>query len=1116
MSDNSENGPIGIGRLPLKRTETVQQKHGASMAPGVRSSLTGRTMTRVLKPVPTSTRTQVPTSTRASVPTPTSTRAPTPTSTRAPTPTSTRAPTPTSTRAPAPTPTSTRAPTPTPTRVFSLDPDAESSDTAIATLRRDYPKLDPTDIRGLNPNPAKIAPGAFVPPTSTGFTRFIWTTYGRYSQYVEREIKSAAAALTTVDKDACKRRDPNKIETFYYQKFVRDYLGGGTPYRGLLIYHGLGSGKTCTSIAATEALIWGGRKTIWILTPATLNNNFRQELGKCGFFPLRKTNHWRFMPINPTTDVLALSWLTHGILGLPEESIVSQRGAWIPNPDAPSNWESLSAEEQAAIETQQKAHLNHRFKFIHYNGVSPEWLAEKATEGARTGKNMFDNSVVVVDEIHNLVRTINGTRLAGKTVAQIIDGGTEPREANWSTPIADETPGYRYPRGYSLYRLLTNAVGVKFIALSATPMINYAQELAILTNLIGGEYRVAEIAGVTVSDAATIKAWGDSRSDVDFCAMTDSMLTLTPVPFGFAKRVNPETGTREFVPTSAKKQDKNVKHSRERNMESWAASIVEDLIAKKMLGLSKEPAVIKVYPILPEDSEIFVDQFVDRATLAIKKPDVLKARVSGLISFYRGGGDELMPRTIRNDVVRVPMSSHMFKEYISVRKMELDMKTPEKKDTESAKASRSTKGRLDVDLYALATKPPQTGFLALSRAACNWAFPDEIERPDRNNIEQRKKLLGLAKKKKGDKKDDDVVDEEEDVATDVDTSDDAAAPDEPAGESTAVLDKDSKSIAKLLLRALDADADKFLNVGLLDCSPKYAAMVANIRKSPGPVLVYSQFLTLEGLGIFSAALRASPEEYYELDIVKQDGEWRIPDDIMDAAKDRDNRAARRPRYILYTGANSHEKRRLLLKLYNADLKGLPPTLSKQCAKLLRYGDAEDNRAGDVCRAFMITASGSEGISLANTRQVHIMEPYWNNVRLLQVIGRAIRLCSHMNLPWEDRTVEVFTYLSVFTAEQKLEAKEVMTADGRMTTDEVIFDIATKKQKLADGLFEIAQAAAVDCELHRREHGEVTKCFSFARKPGESDFMTHPNWRNDMSSMMVRAATAATTVRRKAP
>ena len=1146
MADSSDDDStpigLGLGHLPLKRVGNIRQQRKSTIA--MSGSLPGRA--RVPAPVPSPSRTKP----SARSPSPSRTKPSAPASTPSLSRAKPVAPV-AAAAAAAASPSSIRRTKPPASGEEGADADADAdaaADAAIASphnstsealtiLRREYPHLNTSAIKTRNPNPAGIAPPFFVPSTSPGFTNFIWFTYGRYSQQIIADsVKGGVASASKVkgiDQDACKRRDPNKIETFYYQKFVRDYLGGGTPYRGLLVYHGLGSGKTCTSIAAAEALIWGGKKTIWILTPATLGSNFRRELGKCGFFPLRRTNLWRFMEIDPVADRTAFTWVTQGILGLPPDTVRSQKGAWIPNPDAPSNWDSLSAAEHEAIEAQQKAHLVHRFKFIHYNGISPAWLAEQAAAGARAGTSIFDNSVILVDEIHNLVRTINGTRLGGKTVAQIIDGGTEPREATWSTPFAVKTSGYRYPRGYSLYRLLTNAVGAKIIALSATPMINYAQELAILMNIIGGESRAAEINGVSRATNEQIKAWSDSRPDVDYCVLNDKVLTVTPVPFGFAKTVDPETAGRHFKPVSSRVEDYEVIHSRERNMNKWATSLVVDLVKKKLMtevvvapapasasASSKaakpaSPFTIQVYPILPEDDAIFIDNFVDRATLEIKNSYVLKARISGLVSFYRGGGDELMPRTICNDIVRVPMSAHMFKEYITVRKAELDMESPEKK-----KEGASGTKKLDIDLYALATKPPQTGFLALSRAACNWTFPDEIERPrisskDKAGVDALKKILGVAKKAKKGRADapteDEAMDEEEDVDVEEDMTAEGVVGQYAVVEEAKpdVLDVPTKTLVAHILRELEADSDKYLNANLADYSPKYAAMIHKIRESPGPVLVYSQFLTLEGLGIFAAALRASPEHYYELDIVKQkEGEWKIPDEIMEKAKNKDNRTARRPRYIMYTGAQSHEKRRLLLQLYNADIAGLPTTLSEQCKKLLRYGRAEDNRAGDVCRAFMITASGSEGISLVNTRQVHIMEPYWNNVRLQQVIGRAIRLCSHMNLPWDDRTVGVYTYLSVFTETQKTdEAREVMTADKRMTTDEVIFDIATKKQKLADGLFEIAQSAAVDCSLHHSEHGGITKCFKFAASKG-ADFISAPNWQTDLSTMVRSTAAGA--------
>jgi hypothetical protein len=1010
-------------------------------------------------------------------------------------------------------------------------------------------------IQGTNPVEASPANKIYRPIISSRFSDFILETYAKYSDSLTRMARARAAGAAEVpkkeiNKNACKERDPNKVTNFYYQKFVRDYLSRGTPYRGLLVYHGLGTGKTCTSIAAAEALYWGGQKTIYVLTPATLSNNYRRELSKCGYFPLRQNNYWAFLKTTPgreaTADPMHI-WLTQG-LGLPASLVQQQGGGWVPNPDKPSNWESLSADVKAAIRTQQQAHLNHRFKFIHYNGVTPTVLSALASAGVAEGKSMFDDAVVIVDEIHNLVRTINGSIIGGKATSEIISKGVEPREFTWSTPLARARPGFRYPRGYTLYRLLTNAVGAKIIALSATPMINYAQELAVLMNIVGGEIRMAQISLKGMArDPATLRRleeWAKRRTDIDFFAVEEAddkstVLNVTPVPFGFSKVVSGDYDTRGFVRGPGRP---DVTRSIERNMDAWVVGLIKEIEAAGILtggvGAEAEAAVMAArakgvgtvpetrvfrlftFPLLPEDAKEFVSHFIDRSTLAIKHADLLKARSLGLVSYYRGGSEELMPRVVggKTMLVEVPMSEYMFKEYTRLRAIELDMaKTAEPAAPEGGEGAGAKKRKgmtqREVDLYAQATKTQQTGFLALSRAACNWVFPEDVPRPTMSAKEQAK-LLGIDSEARLIAADLAADTDIEAVAAasplpdgiaaaaageDVAEAASAVLPDDaPVPETAPEVDPVLSGIIGTLMTGLDAKAHDYLNVGLDQFSPKYATMLANIRRSPGPVLVYSQFKTLEGLGIFAAALRAADEKYLPLDLQKNAaGEWEIPAVLMEAG---------RPRYILYTGDQDLDKRRLLLQLYNADVGGLPPRLAAQCTELL--AGAPDNRDGRICKVFMITQSGAEGISLFNTRQVHLMEPYWNNVRIQQVVGRAIRLCSHMNLDWDERMVEVFQYLSVFSPTQRAggSGAEVLRADAGKTTDQMIYEIATQKQVLADGLSEIVQAAAVDCELHYHEHGAMTQCYRFsgAERPM---FTMHPDWRKDLQAP-VKAAGGA--------
>ena len=73
----------------------------------------------------------------------------------------------------------------------------------------------------------------------------------------------------------------------------------------------------------------------------------------------------------------------------------------------------------------------------------------------------------------------------------------------------------------------------------------------------------------------------------------------------------------------------------------------------------------------------------------------------------------------------------------------------------------------------------------------------------------------------------------------------------------------------------------------------------------------------------------------------------------------------------------------------------------------------DNYKGEYIQIILISSSGAEGISLKCVRQVHIMEPYWNFIRIDQVFGRAIRMESHSHpgIPENERNVEQYLYLS---------------------------------------------------------------------------------------------------------
>merc|ERR1711871_469307 len=121
-----------------------------------------------------------------------------------------------------------------------------------------------------------------------------------------------------------------------HQKVVREYLNLYTPYRGLLLLHGLGSGKTCTSIAIAE-----GMKTdrqVIVMTPASLKKNFFAEIKKCADPLFRKNQYWEFISTNGQPE---LENILSSAMSLSKEFIQHNKGAWLVDKTKPTNFSKL-------------------------------------------------------------------------------------------------------------------------------------------------------------------------------------------------------------------------------------------------------------------------------------------------------------------------------------------------------------------------------------------------------------------------------------------------------------------------------------------------------------------------------------------------------------------------------------------------------------------------------------------------------------------------------------------------------------------------------------------------------------------------------------------------------
>jgi hypothetical protein len=145
------------------------------------------------------------------------------------------------------------------------------------------------------------------------------------------------------------------------------------------------------------------------------------------------------------------------------------------------------------------------------------------------------------------------------------------------------------------------------------------------------------------------------------------------------------------------------------------------------------------------------------------------------------------------------------------------------------------------------------------------------------------------------------------------------------------------------------------------------------------------------------------------------------------------------KYVLLTGS---------LDLSKSDL-----------AKTSGYINRADNIYGKLVKVLLGSEVAGEGIDFKRIRQVHILEPWYNQAKLDQVEGRAIRNGSHMDLPAEQRNTEIFKYCIV-------PPNESIREDKIETIDEHDYRIAEDKDKKIKKVEYILKEIAIDCLFQR--------------------------------------------------
>lgn len=211
-------------------------------------------------------------------------------------------------------------------------------------------------------------------------------------------------------------------------------------------------------------------------------------------------------------------------------------------------------------------------------------------------------------------------------------------------------------------------------------------------------------------------------------------------------------------------------------------------------------------------------------------------------------------------------------------------------------------------------------------------------------------------------------------------------------------------------------------------SAKIESIMRSILKSEGVVLVYAQFidggviplaLALESLGFKNAlgsSLFATPQSP-PLDV----------ETMKNTSKTKSQAA-----YVMITGDKS---------------------ISEDNAKAVALASTPSNVQGAQVKVIIISQAGSEGLDFKFVRQVHVMDPWYNLNRIEQIIGRAIRRCSHKALPLAKRNAEIYLYAAA------------PGANGVQRADEYVYRLAENKAITMGEVTRELKSNAVDCLLN---------------------------------------------------
>lgn len=150
-------------------------------------------------------------------------------------------------------------------------------------------------------------------------------------------------------------------------------------------------------------------------------------------------------------------------------------------------------------------------------------------------------------------------------------------------------------------------------------------------------------------------------------------------------------------------------------------------------------------------------------------------------------------------------------------------------------------------------------------------------------------------------------------------------------------------------------------------------------------------------------------------------------------------------YVKYDGIKNPKY--CILSSENKDIMG-----TTTIDKLIKIINDPKNINGSLIKVILITPVASEGLSFYNTREIHLIEPWYHFNRAVQIIGRGIRNCRHQQLKLEDKNTTVFMHASIYDNNLK------------ESIDLHALRISTRKYAQSNIIDNIIRNNSIDCYL----------------------------------------------------